>query len=145
MARHFLDTSALVKLYRSEPQTQAVQTCIMPNDVLVLSGIAFLEFQSAFFSLVRQKYISTVDAQQRIALLQQDLGNFEIIPLSQSHVQTAESLLNRSDVGDGLRPADALQLASAIDAAARTPLDSFVTTDGVLRICGSAVGLQVKP
>ena len=145
MARHFLDTSALVKLYRSEPQTQAVQTCIMPNDVLVLSGIAFLEFQSAFFSLVRQKYISTVDAQQRIALLQQDLGNFEIIPLSQSHVQTAESLLNRFAVGDGLRPADALQLASAIDAAARAPLDSFVTTDGVLRICGSAVGLQVKP
>jgi len=145
MARHFLDTSALVKLYRSEPQTQAVQACITPNDFLVLSGIAFLEFQSAFFSLVRQKHISTVDAQQRIALLQKDLGNFEIIPLSQSHVQTAESLLNRFAVGDGLRPADALQLASAIDAAARAPLDSFVTTDGVLRICGSAVGLQVKP
>jgi len=82
MGRHFLDTSALVKLYRTEPQTQAVQACIKPNDALVLSGLAFLEFQSAFFGLVRQKHISTVDAQQRIALLQQDFGNFEIIPLS---------------------------------------------------------------
>ena len=70
MARHFLDTSALIKLYRSEPQTHAVQSCIKPNDTLVLSGFAFLEFQSAFFGLVRQKQISAVDAQQRIALLQ---------------------------------------------------------------------------
>jgi len=51
MARHFLDTSALVKLYRNERQTQAVQACIKPDDNLVLSGIAFLEFQSAFFGL----------------------------------------------------------------------------------------------
>jgi uncharacterized protein with PIN domain len=103
MARHFLDTSALVKLYRNEPQTQAVQACIQSNDSLVLSGIAFLEFQSAFFGLVRQKLISALDAQQRIALLQQDLANFQIVPLGQSLVPTAESLLNRFAISQGLR------------------------------------------
>ena len=53
MARHFVDTSALVKLYRHEPLTTAVQACLAPNDTLVLSGIASLEFQSAFYGLVR--------------------------------------------------------------------------------------------
>src|SRR5437867_3628469 len=127
MARHFLDTSALVKLYRIEPQTQAVQACIKVDDSLVLSGIAFLEFQSAFFGLVRQKVISTIDAQRRIALLQQDLVNFEIVPLSQSLVSTAEGLLNRFAASEGLRPGDALQLASALEANARKLLDSLIT------------------
>ena len=52
MAHHFVDTSALVKIYRNEPNTAAVLACLAPNDTLVLSGITILEFESAFFLIV---------------------------------------------------------------------------------------------
>ena len=145
MARHFVDTSALVKLYRNEPRTAEVQACVGPNDSLVLSGITFLEFQSAFFGLVRQRLISRNDADQRIALLQQDMPNFETIPLVQSLVSAAEVLVERFGVGEGLRPADALQLACALEAKTKSPLDAILTTDGLLRRCAAASGLIVRP
>lgn len=118
MARHFVDTSALVKLYRNEPLTVAVQACIAPNDTLILSGIACLEFQSAFCGLVRQNPVAQAHAQQRVALLRQDLPNFAVIPLTQRMVVAAEALIDRFGVSEGLRPADALQLACATSVAA---------------------------
>ena len=145
MARQFVDTSALVKLYRNEPRTVEVQRCIGTNDILVLSGIAFLEFQSAFFGLVRQRLVNQSEAQQRIALLKQDLPNFETVPLAQSLVSAAEVLLDRFGVNEGLRPADALQLACALEASSRSPLDAILTTDAVLNRCAKISGLIVKP
>src|SRR5687767_7259069 len=106
MARHFVDTSALVKLYCNEPSTAAVQACIGSHDTLVLSGIASLEFQSAFFGLVRQGLINQTHAQRRIALLGQDLPNFTVISLTQNLVRSAEILIDRFGVSEGLRPAD---------------------------------------
>lgn len=145
MARHFVDTSALVKLYRNEPLTTAVQACVAPNDTLVLSGIASLEFQSAFFGLVRQNLVGQAQALQRIALLRQDLSNFTIIALTQTLVVSAEGLINRFGVSEGLRPADALQLACALEANAQSPLDSVLTTDAAFARCVLASGLVVKP
>jgi uncharacterized protein len=145
MARLFVDTSALVKLYRNEPQSPAVQASLGANDVLVISGIAFLEFQSAFFGLVRQGLIRVGDARQRIACLQQDLPNFVVIPLSQALVASAEILLDRFAVAEGLRPADALQLACALEANNTSVSDGFLTTDVVLGRCATASGLQVRP
>jgi predicted nucleic acid-binding protein len=145
MARHFVDTSALVKLYRNEPLTAAVQACVAPSDTLVISGIACLEFQSAFFGLVRQNLVALSHAQQRIALLRQDLPNFTLVPTSQALVASAEALLDRYGVSEGLRPADALQLACALEAHTGAPLDSVLTTDAILGRCAAALGLVVKP
>ena len=55
MARHFVDTSALVKLYRVETLSAQVQAVVQSTDTLVISALTTLEFQSAFFSLVRQQ------------------------------------------------------------------------------------------
>jgi len=145
MARHFVDTSALVKLYRNEPLTAAVQACIAPNDTLVISGIACLEFQSAFLGLVRQNLVAAAHAQQRIALLRQDLPNFTVIPLTHAVVASAEVLIDRFGVSEGLRPADAMQLACALEAHSQVPLDSALTTDAILSRCALAAGLVVKP
>lgn len=38
MARHFVDTSALVKLYRNESLSAAVQAAVSPHDTLVATG-----------------------------------------------------------------------------------------------------------
>ena len=145
MARHYVDTSALVKLYRNEPLTAAVQACLATNDTLILSGIASLEFQSAFLGLVRQNLVGQAQALQRIALLRQDLANFTVIPLTQALVVSAEALISRFGVSEGLRPADALQLACVLEANSQSPLDSVLTTDAVLARCTLATGLVVKP
>src|SRR3954466_2321401 len=135
MAHHFVDTSALVKIYRNEPNTAAVLACLSPHDTLVLSGITVLEFESAFFGLVRQNLISQAHALQRVALLRQDLANFTVVPLTQALVESAQVLVGRFGISQGLRPADALQLACALQANNQSPFDSVLTTDAVLARC----------
>src|SRR4030095_16422662 len=90
---------------------------------------------SPFFGLVRQQLLSAADAQQRIGLLELDLPNFELIALNQGLVTSAEQLLTRFALSEGLRPPDAIQLACALQARSSSPLDSFLTTDGVLGHC----------
>ena len=145
MAHHFVDTSALVKLYRNESQTAAVQACLGPNDKLQISGITMLEFQSAFFGLVRQNFIGQAHALQRVALLRQDLANFNVVPLTQALVVSSEALIGRFGISQGLRPADALQLACALEANSQSCLDTLLTTDVTLARCAVACGLVVKP
>src|SRR5713101_6110853 len=132
MARLFIDTSALLKLYHNEPLTPKIQECVAPDDELLLSGITFLEFQSAFFGLVRQGLIGPNHAHQRIALLRQDSTNFQFIGVGQPVISMAEVLMDRFGISEGLRPADALQLASALEAHAQSPVDALLTTDRVL-------------
>jgi predicted nucleic acid-binding protein len=145
MARYFVDTSALVKLYRNESLTTEVEACIAPGDTLVISGITSLEFQSAFFSLVRQKLIREAHALQRFALLRQDLEKFAIVPLTQVLVVSAEILIGRFGISKGLRPADALQLSCAIEANRQSPLNGVLTMDVILAQCAVASGLVAKP
>ena len=104
-----------------------------------------LEFQSAFLGLVRQNRLSRIHAEQRIALFQADLPLFEIVALTPSVLSSCEFLLNRFAVVEGLRPADAIQLASALDIHGRAPLDTFLTTDVILKTCAAASKLTVKP
>ncbi len=145
MARHFVDTSALVKLYRVETLSVQVQTVVQPVDTLVISALTTLEFQSAFFSLVRQQVINQSHAVQRIHFFQADISSFEIVLLTSSILTSAEHLLSRFAVSEGLRPADAIQLATAIEASITVPFDTFLTTDSILKSCAMISGFVVKP
>jgi predicted nucleic acid-binding protein len=60
-------------------------------------------------------------------------------------VSKAEVLIDQFAISEGLRPADALQLASALEAHAHSPLDALLTTDQVLSRCAVKSGLVVKP
>src|ERR1700722_11725557 len=93
MARLFLDTSALVKLYRAEPDSPAVRACIAPGDELVISPITPLEFRSAFFGLSRQQIIELVQAEKIIDTFLNDLSQYTVIPITHEVVNLAESLL----------------------------------------------------
>jgi len=145
MARHFVDTSALVKLYRVETLSMQVQTAVQPTDTLAISALTTLEFQSAFFSLVRQQVIDQWHAIQRIQFFQEDLPSFEVVLLTPSILTSAERLLSRFAVSEGLRSADAIQLAAAMEASTSVPFDTFLTTDSILKSCALASGFVVKP
>lgn len=145
MARSFLDTSALIKLYRAEPNSPAVQDCVDPADELVVARITPLEFRSAFFGLVRQGVLSLVDAQAVIGAFEDDLPQYVTAAATEAAFFRAQALLDRWAVSDGLRPLDALQLASALEERDRSGLDFLVTTDLVLARIAYAVGLAVRP
>lgn len=145
MARHFVDTSALVKLYRSEPLSAAIQAVIQPADGLVISGLTPLEFQSAFFGMVRQKLLNSSHATQRILLFKADLADYELVPVTQKIMSTAELLLDQFAVKEGLRPADAIQLGCALDAQSQAAIDTLLTTDAVLKTCAVALGFRTGP
>ena len=57
MARKFLDTSAVVKLHHTEPDSEAVQALFdVDNDVLLISRITLLEFRSALLGCASRKF-----------------------------------------------------------------------------------------
>lgn len=145
MARLFLDTSALVKLYRSEPDSPAVRACVSPADELLIAPIAPLEFHSAFFGLVRQRLIVPHEAASFLAAFAADRAQYVVLSPTDGTLRRAQSLLGAWAVNEGLRPLDSIQLASALEAHALMPLDGFVTTDAVLAAVARASGLAVRP
>jgi predicted nucleic acid-binding protein len=145
LARIFTDTSALIKLYRTEPDSLAVCGCILPTDDILISQLTPLEFRSAFYGLVRQGLLALAGAQSYIVAFQNDLPQYEVIPVEAKVFQEAERLLDTYAASEGLRPLDALQLASAIAEHSSNPLDTFVTTDQILARVAAAEGFTVKP
>jgi uncharacterized protein with PIN domain len=145
MARHFADTSALVKLYRDEPRSEEVRGAIQMDDVLVISEFTLLEFPSAFYGLVRQGLIERRHAEARIEIFQQDLANYEVVTVETEILKDAARCVDRFAVSEGLRPPDAVQLASAHQARTLRPVDLFLTTDSVLGECAAACGFTVGP
>ena len=145
MARSFLDTSALIKLYRAEPNSPAVLACVAPNDNLFIARITPLEFRSAFFGLVRQRLLSLADAQTVLLAFESDLAQYISVAADEAVFVRAQTLLDTWSVSEGLRPLDALQLASALEEHARLLMDALITTDTVLAHVARASGLIVKP
>lgn len=145
MARKFPDTSALIKLYRNEPNSPEVRACFAPNDALLIAQITPLEFPSAFYGLVRQKLLTEAEAGQYIAGFRADISRYEIVSADQVVYAEALRLLDKYASQRSLRPPDALQLASALVEHLRVPLGAFVTTDKVLRDCAIGEGLTVLP
>lgn len=145
MARVFLDTSALVKLYRTEPDTQAVRACVSPDDELLLCDLTPLEFVSACLSWVRQGLVDESSARARIDAFKADLPGYGHVAITRATWSRALDLLDRFSAHDGLRPPDSLQLAAALEADSITAVDAFVTTDLVLAKVARSVGLTVAP
>ena len=145
MARLFLDTSALVKLYHTEPDSALVAACVNASDTLILSRLVLLEFRSTFYGLVRQAIITLPDALNYISDFEADVPLYGVLPIEGATFQEAERLLNTYAATHALRPPDALQLACALLEHLVSPLDSFLTTDATLARLAALEGLTVQP
>ncbi len=145
MARKAMDTSAVLKLYRAEPNSPAVLACLERGDELLISALVTIEVISAAYGLVRQKIATKAEADILIAAFEADKANFTILPCEDTTLLEAERLLSRYAALLSLRPMDALQLATALVEHRRNPLDAFVTTDKVLISVATSEGLIVKP
>jgi predicted nucleic acid-binding protein len=145
MARYFLDTSAVIKLYRSEPNSPAIVSVVGDTDRKVIAGTMPVEYRSALGVLVRKGELSAVNAVVLVRGFEADRSQFQPIALNGAVLGLAESLLDVHAVTDGLRALDAIQLASALAAHLEEPIDALVTTDKTLARLAIQHGLTVLP
>lgn len=139
---HFLDTSALVKVYVREPGSDAMVELTeqaAPGE-LIVSSLAEVEFAAALGSLERQRKLN---AQARHALLEQfrqgASWRFTHQPVGEPVLRVAVDLCERHP----LRAYDAVQLASCLAQAAKGVRPRFVCSDRQLLKAAALEQLEV--
>jgi predicted nucleic acid-binding protein len=145
VARLFLDTSALIKLYRVEPNSNSIIELLAPDDDLLVAGTTPLEVYSAFRGMERRSEISASAASAYIGMFELDRPKYNIQPVDSLLVPRAVTLANTHMVAQNLRALDSLQLASALLAHSKDPLDALISTDKALRLVALAEGLAILP
>lgn len=140
MSRIFLDTSSLIKLYHTEPDSAQLRQQVQPTDEVVVSGLTRVEMYSAFGRKLRRGDLPTGLAQTGLRLFEQDWLNFQVVALDAKCLEEASHLLQRY-TSLALRSLDAIQLAAALAAG---KLDTFFTHDQRLRDAALAEGLPVR-
>ena len=141
----FADSSALVKLYVAEEGADVVRGL---SD-LVVSQLARVEVVAALWRKVRARELAPADAHLLIADFEADYGGVGDEPPKLAAVAVAPSVTEvaaRLAVVHGLRGYDAVQLASALEAARADPeLTRFAAFDGDLREAAAAEGFALVP
>jgi len=146
LAQYFFDTSAIVKYYHTETGTAAVSAIFAePGRKVRVSGLGFLEIQSAFAMKVRSGILDRKAAGMQRARLMLDIaaGDIEVYSVTEDHFVFAERLIGRHSFSHRLRTLDALQLAVALDLAGQNLLDRFVVADQSLATVAAAERLKV--
>ncbi len=109
----FLDTSALLKLYREEEGSAQVEREVNNANVIYLSTLAELEFRSSVWKHCRTKEISEGQVAIAVEAFVKDYSEYTFIEMSDEIISSAEKLLMKYG-NDGLRTLDSIQLASAL-------------------------------
>lgn len=117
MTIFYLETSALLKRYKSERGSEVVNTLVdgkQGDEVFVTSQLSLYEVQATVVRLVKGGAIKVKDYRQVVGTFLQELSayGFVVLPLDDRLVWEAMDLLPRYP----LRTADALQLTSALRA-----------------------------
>lgn len=145
MTRYFLDSSAVTKRYVPELGTSWVRQLTGPTSghTLYIAQITPAEIISGLARQMREGLISSTEMRKLRLLVDGQIGSeYSVIALSASIIRRAEDLL----LTHPLRAYNAVQLASALDNAARfatVGLDApvFVSADRRLLAAAEAEGL----
>jgi uncharacterized protein len=104
----FMDSSALVKLYVLEPETDAVLKAVRKAKGVAISSLALPETTRALHRRAEENIITHAESNAAFKQLLSDLPMFDSVPVD-DFIGTRASLLIRSK---GLKGADAVHLAS---------------------------------
>lgn len=145
MPRYFVDTSALVKRYRSETGTELIdQLFAETNNQFVISRLGVVETTSALAINVRTGQLQPADyivARKRF-LGDVARGTVGVARLLVGHFRSAERLVDRYASTRRFRTLDALQLSVALDLSAANRIDAFTSADEILCDIADAEGLS---
>ncbi len=143
----YVDASALAKLYLPEAESDSLELALFGRRDLQVSNLAVTEVISAAARRRREGLLTSEQLSRVHSALLDDVSNegaFLRLDLEPSVHREAERLLVRGATDEGapgLRAADALHLALAVTAAART----LVTFDQRLAQAARMAGLHVFP
>ncbi len=134
----YLDTSALAKLFVSEPDSNEVESALLGRTDLFVSELSMTELASALARRVREGDLAANAARSihRKARQLVTSGAFQRVDLDPSTHQEAERMLLRLGLRVPLRAIDALHLALARQCRAA----AFVTFDRSLRSAAEESG-----
>jgi len=135
---HFVDTSALVKLYIAEEGTEAMQDRVH-RTVVAVSQLTYAEAHAAFARLLRDGLLQAQEYEMIRYHFERDWATTLRLPLSEAILAQVPILCLRHP----LRGADALQLASALVLRDEGVSVTLVTSDHQLVIAGEAERLAV--
>lgn len=139
MTFYFFDTSALVKRYHVEPGSERVNAIFADQDnILIILELAIVELASALQRKRNQGEITPQAMNDALAHFAHEvLTDLIVAGFRSGFIQQARDLV----LQHGLRTLDALQLTSALEFKALSPV--FVCGDVSLRQTASNVGLAV--
>jgi hypothetical protein len=111
---HYIDTSALLKWYLPERDSDLVARWIELQPDLAFSRLAWLEFRCALNRRVRVGTLTSVAADSALSNFRDDAadGAFTLLPLTDADALAADALIAELP-GAALRTLDALHLAVA--------------------------------
>lgn len=148
MAGFFFDSSAIVKRYVNETGSNFVEglTDLKSGNLILLARITRVEVAAAIARRLKNKSITTADAQNALAIFQHDLtNNYYTVEITPVLLSSAMSLATKH----ALRGYDAVQLAAALEANEEriinllSPL-TLVSADTELNNAAQAEGLNVE-
>ena len=144
MGGYFFDTSALVKRYRPEEGTDAVDSVFADEGAVhVISRLGIVETVSAFALKVRTGELEIADYTVARKKFLGDIGqrNLQVVRLLVAHFRNAERLIDRHGRLRRIRTLDALQLSVALDLHQHGRVETFVCADAPLCEIASLEGL----
>ena len=113
MPVYYLDTSAILKRYRNEPGTEAIDRLFdspQADSQFYISFLTILELTSGILRLVKGRQLSQNVADDMLARFRQDTQDtVRILPLTDAIVNGAVAVVEQHQ----LRSADAIHLATA--------------------------------
>ena len=145
MPVYYMDTSALVKRYRNEPGTEAIDRLFdvrQADTRIYTSFLTALELTSSILRLVKGGQLSQNLADNMLARFRQDTqGTVRILPLTDAIVNDALAVVEQHQ----LRSADAIHLATASSIFSLAPeLESIlVSSDRELLSAAANSGMGV--
>ncbi len=106
----YLDTSSLLKLYISEPDSEQTYACIDQAEVVATSRIAYAEARAAFARKHRSGELARDEYQGVLRHFEGDWDRLFVLEVTPSVVELAGELAEKYP----LRGFDAIHLASAL-------------------------------
>lgn len=131
MALFYADASALVKLVRDEPESDALRTFLADSDI-VSSELVLMEVPRAIRRAAARDPRLALDVLMDRA--GETLDGVALVPLDRALLLAAGALAEPA-----LRALDAIHVAAAVDL---TPLDGFVTYDERQAAAARLAGLR---
>jgi predicted nucleic acid-binding protein len=118
MIAAYFDTAYLLKLYRTEPGSEAVRALAAKADVLVCSLHGRAELIAAAHRKVREGTATRAHVDALLAQVAADraAGALDWLPITEAHLDRVTAAFRRAPSTVYLRAADALHLASAAEA-----------------------------